>query len=344
MISIFDRSYYRYNGRILVKNDSVYLGYTNSSVEFYVQGETNQTTKVTATIESHVDTQPNFARLRVYIDDVNASNITLDTPTNDYDIASFSDGQVHKIRIVKITEALFSTAKFQGFHIEQGKLLPLPSTPDIRKKVEFIGDSITCGYGVLGAPESEFDIAEEDGELSYACLVAKELNLNARYTSASGFGVYCEYTGDVNNTLPRIYPYINRFEDDEVLYDFQDFTPDLVVVNLGTNDSRYLGDEAFQKKFITCYIDFLKFIRSQYPACKILCVLGTLCEDCFQYIQKACDIITEEGYEDIYTLELPYHNVAEDGQASNHPSLVTHQKDAKRIIAKIMEIMPELNV
>lgn len=344
MIHIFDRNYYRYYGRILVKNDMAYLGYTNSAVEFYVKGDKSNSTVVTATIGSDVEKQVDWTRLKVYIDDELATKepIVLDELVKTYEIAKLNDTEVHKITIIKITEAQMSYAELRSIEIENGTLLPLPSENDTRVKVEFIGDSITCGYGVLGEPHSEFHIREEDGELSYAALASKELNLNARYTAVSGYGVYCEYTGNVEGTLPRVYPYTNFWVDPTIEYDFQDFTPELVVINLGTNDSRFLGDEAIQEKFITCYIDFIKFIRSKYPKTKLLCICGTLCTEAFPLIQKACDYLTKQGYEDIYTMELPFHNVEEDGQASEHPSLKTHQKDATRLVAKIKEIMPEL--
>lgn len=348
MIHILDKNYFRYYGRIIEKENSATLGFTNSSIEFYVRGngkdDKSASMQITATIASDTKNQPNYARLKVYIDDKPASPepFSLDKPCDTYTVATICDNKVHKISIVKITEALFSYARFLNIQVENGDILPLPYETDTRAKVEFIGDSITCGYGVLGSPNSEFDINEEDGELSYAAIVAKELNLNARYTSVSGYGMYCEYTGNLKGTLPYIYPYTNYFVDPETLYNYQEFIPELVVVNLGTNDCDFLSQTEIQEKFITCYQDFLKLIRSQYPDTKLLCVCGTLRHEAFPFIQKACDILKKQGFQDIYTLELPYHNVKENGQASNHPSPVTHQKDAKRIIQKIKEFMPNL--
>ena len=177
MIHIFDRNYYRYYGRILVKNDMAYLGYTNSFVEFYVKGDKNNATVVTATIGSDVEKQVDWTRLKVYIDDELATKepIVLDELVKTYEIAKLNDTEVHKITIIKVTEAQMSYAELRSIDIENGTLLPLPSDEDTRVKVEFIGDSITCGYGVLGEPHSEFHIREEDGELSYAALTSKEL-------------------------------------------------------------------------------------------------------------------------------------------------------------------------
>lgn len=350
MIHIFDRNYYRYYGRILVKNDIVYLGFTNSKVDFYIKGDSNKDTIITAQISSKASREEDYARLRVYVDDVLYTKepiVLFNKEQEIYPIATLKDGKEHKISIIKITEAQMSYAAFHDIFIENGTLLHLPKDTDNRIKMEFIGDSITCGYGVHGAPMSEFHIREEDGEITYAALAAKELNLNARYTAVSGHGVYCEYTGNTEGTLPRIYRYTNWWADPDERYDFHDFTPELVVINLGTNDSRFFEEseeaqKGFTEKFITAYIDFLKFIRSKYPNAKLLCMCGTLATQPFSRIEKACNMMKESGMKDIYTLELPFHDVEHDGMASQHPSAITHQKDAKRLIAKIKEILPEL--
>lgn len=348
MPHILDKNYFRYNGRILMKEDTAFLGFTNSSIEFYVKRDgdcdSSKETLVTAQISSNSEIEVNQARLKVYVDGELApiEPIVLDAPYKTYPIVTLNDGNPHRITIIKVTEAQMSYAQFHAIKVDNGSILPLPAQPDTRLKAEFIGDSITCGYGVLGEPHSEFHIREEDGELSYAALTSKELNLNARYTGVSGYGVYCEYTGNTKGTLPYVYPYTNYWVDQETLYDFHEFTPELVVLNLGTNDSRFLGDPSIQEKFIICYMDFLKLIRSKYPDAKLLCICGTLCTEAFPLIQKACDYLTDHGFKELYTLELPYHNVEEDGQASEHPSLKTHQKDAARLIKKIKEIIPAL--
>lgn len=345
MIHIFDRNYYRYYGRILAKNDMVYLGYTNSTVEFYIKGNENGKTYITAEIGSDVVNQVDWTRLKIYIDDrlASAEPVVLDELVKTYPIAALDDDKEHKISIVKITEAQMSYAELRNIHVENGILLPLPSQTDNRMKAEFIGDSITCGYGVLGEPHSEFHIREEDGELSYAALTAKELNLNARYTSVSGYGIYCDYTKNVEGTLPKIYPYTNYWVDKEELYDFQDFTPELVVINLGTNDANFLDEPAVQEHFVTSYIDFIKFIRSKYENAKILCICGTLRTEAFPYVEKACQYLIRQGFKDIYCMEQPLHDVEKDGQASEHPSLKTHQKDARQLVAKIRQLFPSLN-
>ena len=341
MICILDKNYFRYYGRVLEKDGASYLGFTNSMVEFYVKGTNDKINVISANIGTNPNGEENETRLKVFIDDsdVPAALLVLHEESAHYTLASFEDNEVHKISIIKITEAAMSHAKLIGVNVTNGEIVPLPLSEDNRTKVEFIGDSITCGYGVYGDPDSEYHIKNEDGMVSYAALTAKSLGLNARYFSVSGFGVYVRYDGDPEGIITKVYPYTNYFVDETIKYNFNDFVPDLVVINLGTNDSGHLEKENIQNGFISNYVGLIKFIKSYAPDSKILCICGTLCTNAFTYIDSAIKLATKAGLTDLYTFELPYHDVERDGMASGHPSLITHQKDAELLAAKIKVIM-----
>lgn len=340
MISILDKTYFRYAGRILEKDESAYLGFTNSSVEFYVKSNSNDKSVIIANIGTKLNGEVNEARLKVFLDDSKEESLLiLNEELNDYTLATLTDNEIHKITIIKITEASMSYAKLNHITIKGGEILPLKPIVDNRMKVEFIGDSITCGYGVYGTPNSEFHIKEEDGLLSYAALTAKSLNANARYFCVSGFGVYVKYDGDPEGIIPKVYPYTNYFIDENEYYDFNEFVPDLVVINLGTNDSGHLHNEDIQQGFISNYLKLLKYIKSNAPNVKILCTCGTLCTNAFAFVQEAVNLALRAGLDNVYTFELPYHDVEHDSMASGHPSIITHQKDAERLSGKIKEIM-----
>lgn len=339
MINVTNQNYFKYEGRILYKGTSAIIGWTNSSVAFYVKGS-GTPTEIKARIGTKNNGEENEARLKVYLDDSEKEESILVLHDEDaiYSLATITDDKVHKVTIIKITEAAMSYAKLDEI-LTDLEILPLPKAEDTRLKIEFIGDSITCGYGVYGEPESEYHIREEDGMVTYAALTAKELNLNARYTAVSGYGMYIKYDGDLTGILPRVYPYTNFFADETEKYDFNEFIPDIFVINLGTNDSGHLEKQEVREGFIKNYVDFLTFLKSYAPNSKILCICGTLCTNAFTYIQQAADIAKEKGLTNIYTYELPYHNVEEDGKASNHPSIKTHEKDSIRLVEKIREIL-----
>ena len=341
MIPILNRNYFMYNGRILENNGSSYLGFTNSSVEFYVKGYDDKNLIITADISTNLNDEVNEARLKIFIDncDTPSSIIVLNKEKSDYIVASFDDDDIHKITIVKITEAAMSYAKFNEINILGGDLLALPDIEDERLKVEFIGDSITCGYGVHGLPNSPYHIKEEDGLYSYAHLTAKALNLNARYFSVSGFGVFTKYDGDRNGIISKVYPYTNYFIDETITFDPKEFTPDLYVINLGTNDSGHIHNLEVANGFVNNYIELLLTLKKYSPDAKILCTCGTLCNNVFSYIIEAVNKAKKIGLTNIHLLEFPYHNVIEDGIASGHPSFKTHEKDSILLISKIKEIM-----
>lgn len=324
--------YLQFEGRILEKEGIFYLSYTNSSVSFLARGKSVYMEFVTEQKEA-----VNFAGLRVYVDDRPVGEVVLDAPRKLYKICDLPDREPHLIKVIKITEAAMSQAGLCHIRVEEGEILKETPSPDERLKVEFIGDSITCGYGVHGAAESEYNIREEDGECSYAAFMAREMNWNARYISASGYGMFVEYTGNPENNVPKLYPYINWFEDRERKVEPGEFEPAFIIVNLGTNDSGFLSDKRMQEGFVAAYINFLRLLKSFHPDAKIICVLGTLCTNAFPFIKEAVSKVKTEGLKDIYALELPYHDVKKDGMASSHPSVATHKKDAERILAFMEE-------
>ncbi|MDO5126971.1 MAG: GDSL-type esterase/lipase family protein [Eubacteriales bacterium] len=331
-----NRMLFQFEGRILEKNDVFYLGYTNSYIRFFTKG-----TDVEAYITSNITEEVNMAGLSVFVDDEKepSNKVVLDKATGWYKLVCLPDDGEHLITVVKVTEAAMSHAGFVTVKIEDGELLKrsFPVRPEL--KLEFIGDSITCGYGVLGEPLSEYTLREEDGLLGYAQIAADIVGARARFVSASGYGVCVEYTGNREGNIPKLYPYTNWFVDSEVKYDFSEYIPDVVIINLGTNDSGHMHKEDIQELFVNSYAAFLKRIRTAYPCAAILCICGTLCDTMFGWIDQAVDICREDKIEGIYVRRLPYHNVEKDGMASQHPSLVTHRKDGERVAAYIREIL-----
>jgi lysophospholipase L1-like esterase len=342
-MNILDSKYFHYSGRILKTKDSAYLGFTNSKIEFYTQANESNNSIIQIIIETKLNGDINNARLKVLIDSKEYPNnlLILDKEQNTFSIPLPTDPNVHQVTIIKITEAGMSYAKIKDISILDGNIIPYPSENDTRLKVEFIGDSITCGYGVYGEPDSEYNISDEDGMVTYAALTANALNLNAQYFSVSGFGMYIKYDGDLDGVIPKIYEHTNYFVDTDTLYNFEEFKPDLYVINLGTNDSGHLDNEINQRHFVESYVEFIKRLKNKSPNAKILCMIGTLCTNVFSFIEEAVQIAEKQGFTDLYTFELPYHDIERDGIASGHPSLTTHQKDSIRLTEKIKQIFPQ---
>ena len=85
--------------------------------------------------------------------------------------------------------------EFWGFVLDEGKkLVDAPAFSD--RKIEFIGNSITCGYGNEGLKKEEhFDYATENHYYSYASITARNLDAQHWVVARSGIGAYRNYNG-----------------------------------------------------------------------------------------------------------------------------------------------------
>lgn len=331
-----EQGYVSFDGRILRQDDMYYLGFTNSAMTYSVKGtsdtDSNQEVKIRMELHTQECEAVNEAGLRVYVDGVKTRELVIQHGRTEYEIAAIPDREFHTVRVVKITEAAMSHVAVKNIQVENGELQKLAILEDTRTKVEFIGDSITCGYGVLGEPESEYTIREEDGELCYAAFMAREMNWNARWISASGYGMYQDYEEQPENNVPKLYPYVNWFVNREVKEDYAAFEPEFIFINLGTNDCNYFHKESGLQGYIKAYQDFLWVLRKAHPEAKIICTIGTECDTAYPHILTAIDVVKKQGLDQIYSYELPFHNVELDGIASGHPTEATHKKDARRLL------------
>ena len=94
------------------------------------------------------------------------------------------------MEIIKLSESPMSAVGIEAF--AEGSAEALPEKP---LKIEFIGDSITCGYGVDDEDENhQFTTATEDVTKAYAYKTAKALDAEYSMFSASGYGIVSGYT------------------------------------------------------------------------------------------------------------------------------------------------------
>lgn len=113
---------------------------------------------------------------------------------------------VHTVRILKESQA-FENDPSAGCVLLKGRtdggLDPLPPR---RRKIEFIGDSLTSGEGGRG-PQSFMEWVPMCFSASdnYTRFVADRLNAQYQLVSQSGWGVHCGWNNDPHCNLPRIY-------------------------------------------------------------------------------------------------------------------------------------------
>jgi len=136
------------------------------------------------------DTGHNY--YNVLVDELPAKVIDVKSDTTIV-IAHKLKNKVHKIQIYKRTEGNQGIGTFKGILIsEKGKMMPWNEIPS--RKIEFIGNSITCGYGTEGKSKSErWSPATENNYQSYAPIMARAFKADYHIVAHSGMEVVRNY-------------------------------------------------------------------------------------------------------------------------------------------------------
>ena len=258
-----------------------------------------------------------------------------------YKVASgLVDSIPHTIMIQKRTEPLVGKGIFMGFILDKGAAL-LPPDKRPSRRSEFIGNSITCGYGVRGDSSGcHFSPQTEDAGMSYAAMVSRELHADYHLVSYSGKGVVRNY-GDKNITspdpMPSLYDRICCY-DSTLKWNFNKWIPQAVVINLGTND---FSTEPFPDKdvFMAGYNNLINRVRLLYPDVTIFCVSGPMIgEPCTGYIREVVEKqqLKEERNKDVFFIEIPRNIMdSKDWGCDMHPNIYGANKMSDIIVPAI---------
>lgn len=249
----------------------------------------------------------------------------------------------HQLTITYIGEGYHTRPEFHGFILNNNTFLTSPA-PLPSRKIEFIGNSITCGYGIEAA-EASAPYTEETANyyFTYAAKTARWLKAQAYVVARSGIGVYKNYngpkTGDAVN-MNTEYKYTMLYDDSQ-LWDFARFTPDVVCVNLGTNDTSTEGADStlLAKGFNNLY----KQIRSHYPDAKIIFLSGCMMKgNALKMAKDAMDTTMKyalsNGDTNVYRLDFETHDGSLGYGASWHPSMKQHDVMAKQLTSYLKSI------
>ena len=253
----------------------------------------------------------------------------IDPAQSVYSICSgLTDGE-HTLEIFKRTESNVFNLQLLGIQLEAGKKPLAPPKPSERR-IEIIGDSITCGYGNEGKDQNEhFKPDTENNYLSYGPVAARELNADCIQIAWSGKKLAPD------NTIVQLYD-LTLPADKTSQWNFSSWIPQAVVINLGTNDFGHGNPD--EKMWTGAYTSFIQHIRKNYPQAHIFCSVGSMMSDNYPqgqnalttikgYINKVIADAAAAGDKNVHFLEFTPQNGPADGLGSDwHPSVKTDQK------------------
>ena len=240
---------------------------------------------------------------------------------------------VHELTICKNTEANIGYLELVGFRC---KSLLKPAKKPARK-MEFIGNSITCGTGsdqsVVPCGKGVWQ-DQHNAYLSYGAITARRFNAQYHLSAVSGIGLMHSCC-NLDITMPQVFDKISMRQD-SLVWDFNKFQPDMVVICLGQNDG--IQDSAM---FCDNYISFLRQLRRFYPGAELLLLNSPMADASLTAFMKKTlteieNRINKEGDSrvSVYFFSKQYHNGC-DG----HPDLSEHRQIAEELTLNIKKIM-----
>ena len=263
----------------------------------------------------------NSDRYQVVVDGKPATVLTPHGGVHTYRVFDAPKPAPHTVTLVKNTEAFFGTTQFQGFQISGGgKLLPPPARPT--RRIEIVGDSISCGYGNLAKDQyQKFAPDNESAYYSYGAVAARALNADYVCVAWSGRKMW------PNNTMGEIYDKALPLDPGNH-WDFARWTPDAVIVNLSTND--WGGGAPDRKGWTGGYEAFLTRVRTLYPKAAIYCATSPMMgggqgDEAKSYLTQ---IVSEEnaaGDKNVRLLVFETQDAKNGFGADWHPSVKTDQ-------------------
>jgi lysophospholipase L1-like esterase len=337
-------------GRTYYSDGKIYCALSGSGAEFTFTG-TSCTVQITGDSNStNSSSADNQARVGIYVNGERVIDDMIDNYIESYDVFSSDTEEEVDIKIVKLSESAMSTFAISDITIN-GK--DEKAAENKSRLIEFVGDSITCGYGVDDEDQTHsFSTKTEDTTKTYAYKTAEALDADYSMVSFSGYGIISGYTNDDNKvsaqTVPQYYTKLGyswssngNFVPANIDWDFSKRQPDVVVINLGTNDDSYCKNKDDRcEDFQQTYVEFLKTIREKNPDATIIGTLGIMGQNLYPYVELAVRQYTEEtGDENVAYLMFDQQS-QEDGIAADwHPTEKTHAKASAKLVEKIQEVM-----
>ena len=295
----------------------------------------------------------------------------------------FSKDTVRRVRVLKEVQPKEEDVdRYFLVHgiLCDGKLYDVPEKP---YRIEIIGDSLSSGEGLSGDRSLISSCSGVFGlEGHYGIAVADHFCADFRIMSMSGWGVYCACNNSLYRTLPRYYEQVcgvisgekNLKRGAGELHDFNTWQPDVVIVNLGSNDSfapdsePWINpedgsvwkqcwkipegqkewthvwnepaelDEISAQRFEQAVVDFLKKLRRNNPGAYLLWAYGMITHIMCPYLENAVRRYREEtGDLSAEFISLPA--VKDEWMGSNnHPGKPSHQAAAQVLIQKISDL------
>ncbi len=304
----------RIQGRSMDTADGASFDWSSSGIEF------NAT--YTGFVSVSGKTSGNNVQFRVYVNDKETGVVSFSSayamkklPGTKADKETTAHIRLVRIEYVKDGLATLKTVELAG---------EIHEWQEQRKFIEFIGDSITCGYGSVS------NDSKKDGSRTFAYFTACELDVDYSMVAISGIGVNKSTEQHSGNTIGDFYKYNTWYRNKKELYK-PERKADLVVVNLNTNDNNRGATESAYKADLKALISDIRAIHGEDV--NIVWIIGQMTKADTPVNGWLEDVFEELGGESngLYIMETTRNTAGGGG----HPNYVSHKVTAGHLVEMI---------
>ncbi len=265
-----------------------------------------------------------------FVDGVRTAKVELSTAAQEFVLAENLEDTEHTVKIVK-SAMHCTTATYAAKVVIDGKILPAPAKKDLQ--ILALGDSLSAGRAALGKPDATSTTRNID-DCTYATpwLIAEHLDADLELIADTGYGIYQSSGSDKNQTIPKAWKCESYATKKP--YDFSKSSPDLIIINLGTNDVFASTPTATFKEYLT---NFLNDVREQYPETPIFYYYGMLKTDNMNVIKSVINERKSAGDDNIYFMQLDKcSGLSNLGSMSyGHPVAAQYEYYAEKVVDKL---------
>lgn len=268
----------------------------------------------------------------VQVDEEKPYRIQLKERENSIVLANNLKEGKHSITICKSTEAEIGWIQPTAFITK--KLIAPAKKP--KRKIEFIGDSITCGMGndESSQPCGKGEWYDQNNAwMGYGPLTARSVKAQWHLSSISGIGLIhscCNKT----TVMPPLFKKLS-LSADSINWDFKQYQPNLVTVCLGQNDG--IQDST---AFCSAYVHFMQSLRTCYPKATLVMLTSPMGDKALNSVLQRYILSVEKALKqkdkkiDHYFFKQQYIK-----GCSSHPSGEDHLQMAAELTAFVKQKM-----
>ncbi len=241
----------------------------------------------------------------------------------------------HTLTLIGITEHWDAALVLSCITLEGEGAALLPPPAESTRKMLFIGDSISCGYGVISENDGHtYRAHEQDVTEAYSYRTAEYFGADMQIAAFSGQGVVRNCHGERGILMQELFDCRVESRGQLIPYDHSAFVPQVVVINAGTNDS---GGGVTQDDFAKGAKALLGRVRAVYPAAQIVWLYGMMGD---VYKTALCRVMEQRGDDQCRLLPVtPIYQCVDEVGAQGHPNRRGQMRAASALRTLISQIM-----